>query len=115
MPVFLYGPLCWEPLAAQVLGDEFLTLTRENAHLPGYALHASASHWWPQICAKEGRVAGEIMQGLSSEAHERLAFLAKGLGLELEKVVIDHNNQMLEATCLLPTPCGSTPPPPLAV
>jgi nudix-type nucleoside diphosphatase (YffH/AdpP family) len=91
------------------MGPEIKVLTGDKAHLPGYEMQEHKSHWWPYISATEGRVAGELLDGLSSQAIERLEFFAKGLGLDPAKVLINHDGQMLEATCPMPTPCGSAP------
>jgi len=103
LPVFLYGSLCWGPIFELVLGDGLQALTGEKSQLSGYELQLQPPHWWPHICTARGNVAGEILQKVPAETLERLAYFATGLGLELDRVNISHNGQMLEAISLLPT------------
>ena len=92
LPVFLYGPLSFEPLLKVVLGDESADLTQE-ASISGYSIRYSGAMERPSLVVEPGcNVAGLLLSNLSDTQRSHLEYYAFSSGYILE------NNSLEDGT-----------------
>lgn len=109
--LFFYGTLRYAPLLEIVLGRSGKDIKVNPAKLPDHSVHAVSGQAFPMIVRQSGAVAdGMLVQNLSAEDIDRLAFYEGGFDYDLQcKDVVLDDGSVVSAQVFFPTDGAWTP------